>query len=144
MRQWFGNVKRKPAKKRNGKTQKPKGSKMADRTKINVKCHNCGNEDNVVAETARFIASSLKCTRCGNEAETTLETLDEKPVGMTFMEAVEAIKAGKRVRRRSWHQKDYMNAETCQGDYLMKAAYGVEKYVLSFRDIEATDWEIVK
>jgi hypothetical protein len=122
-----------------------KGSKMNERLKISVKCHNCGFTEEDAGKGLRFIATSLMCCKCGFQAETQAAELPEPQSSMTFMEAVEAMKQGKRVRRGKW-----------EGDGSIKLVqvseiiqYGImwdndAKWIPWVSDFYATDWEIVK
>ena len=51
---------------------------------------------------------------------------------MNFMEAVKAMKEGKKVRRQEWNKRDWCD----KGNWI--------KYVLLLESLEATDWEIYK
>ena len=60
---------------------------------------------------------------------------------MNFLEAVKAMKEGKKVRREAWHRSLY-----CVLGVDIKVMYGVELYSsqLNCYDCEATDWQIVE
>ena len=53
---------------------------------------------------------------------------------MDFLEAVKAMKLGKKVRRPKWHEKNYIcESAECIANMIYPA----------IKDLEATDWEVV-
>ena len=60
-------------------TQKPKGSKMAGKVEIRVKCQNCGRCENQIHEKYAWICPGLICPRCGHETEMQIDL--PKPSG---------------------------------------------------------------
>lgn len=62
---------------------------------------------------------------------------------MTFLEAVQAMKEGKNVRRKSWkHLNRFLWAED-EDSQINNSLYGLN-LLITPEDIEATDWEIWK
>lgn len=73
----------------------------------------------------------------------------DKPdsAGMTFMEAVQAMKKGKEVRRHNWagHRGIKIGPLESGGNGMMWAnAQTSQNWLASINCIEATDWQIVK
>jgi hypothetical protein len=70
-----------------------------------------------------------------------------QPKPMTFMEAVEAMKQGKKVKRAKWIKGFGPDSLSLSGNEFVfnrsKASKTDINYV-ALSDIEATDWEIVK
>jgi len=60
-------------------TPKPKGSKMAEKVEIRVKCQNCGRCENQIHEKYAWICPGLICPRCGHETEMQIDL--PKPSG---------------------------------------------------------------
>ncbi len=58
---------------------------------------------------------------------------------MNFLEAVKAMKEGKKVRRKAQYKEVYYKLR--EGKYISKFN-GRDDVLLDLRDIEATDWEI--
>ena len=66
---------------------------------------------------------------------------------MNFMQAVEEMKKGKKVRRKDWKGFLIINERfnefwICM-DYTLKHKTG-NRYSCDYRDFEATDWEVVE
>lgn len=129
-----------------------KDSKMSEKVKISVKCENCGNRQTDFRYLA-FLSPTLICCECGHQAEVKLDFQEAEgrpepapeQSGMTFMEAVEAMKEEKSVKRAK-HAKMRLRLETDWDGYIKTyvPGKGLRDWVPSVADFEATDWEIVK
>jgi hypothetical protein len=66
-----------------------------------------------------------------------------QPKPMTFMEAVEAMKQGKKVRRRGWF--DSCSRILDEGDFWLVRKSGERSVApIDMVEVEATDWEVVE
>jgi hypothetical protein len=71
-------------------------------------------------------------------------TIAPEQSGMTFMEAVEAMKDGKKVKRGEWARGTYIYIDKRTLTGLPVCWVGGSFWVNLMDDIEATDWQILK
>ena len=97
----------------------------------------------------------VKCLDCWEnrlfreKTETDDEVEKSEPAGMTFSEAVQAMKEGKKVRREIWAKWCWIiamsyskNIQICFDDRAGTLEY--YDWLPSLREVEATDWQVVK
>jgi len=70
------------------------------------------------------------------------EAVSPQPKTMTFMEAVAAMKGGKKVRRNAWLSVFYIFAGT--RDILVYNGTGEQKITFGIGDFEAADWVVAE
>ena len=61
---------------------------------------------------------------------------------MNFLEAVKAMKEGKKVRREEWEKSHFLYIRKFKCNHIIQENGEFREYYLS--DIEATDWQIVE
>ena len=115
---------------------------MSEKVKITIKCRNCGKTELNAEKGIAYVSSTLICTTCGDMAEVTITKPPEQS-GMTFMEAVEAMKKGKRVRREGWQCNSiHIGTNPTVKDGILWE--NENTWVARTEDVCLTDWEIVK
>jgi hypothetical protein len=75
---------------------------------------------------------------CCNESD--LELANE---GLSFMEAVDAMKQGKKVKRKNWTRYYYLFMSSGTIYYTADKGRNYDEMIPSLDNIEAIDWEIV-
>ena len=73
--------------------------------------------------------------------------VDKKIKGLNFIEAVQAMKEGKKVRREFFNAVIYLTYDDGNDEVRVNKKYSPSSfrtYIGKLRDFEATDWEIVK
>lgn len=98
--------------------------------------------DEIFEELYDELLKEMKCKKCCEEPEEEPEGAEEE--GMTFEEALEALKNGVSVRRKIWDELDYVAKVGYTDPFLMMytAEGAVTPYFPNNIELFADDWEV--